>query len=349
VNIPVLVTGGSGFIASHLIPRLVREGKQVRILDLFPPPMARSKVEFVQGDVRDVNAVRRALAGCTEVYHLAAAHHDVGLARDTYFDVNVNGTRVLCETMHEAGVRDLCFTSTVAVYGGTPAPRDEEATPSPSNPYGQSKLDAEGVVRLWAAADTMRRALVIRPSVVFGPDNFANMYALIRQIQRRLFVPVGRGDNVKSVVYVENLIDAIRHLWGQTREGFHLFNVVDKPDPTSEEITRLVYEGLGRRPPVLRIPLPVALAAAVPFEMMSFLTRRTLPVSRFRIRKFAEAETQFEADRLRATGFQSKCSTAEGLRRTVAWVVQHGSKQAPRVHLPPATPVTQFAAGSPVT
>ena len=140
----ILVTGGTGFIGRHFLPQLLADGHEVVLLDLVPPegPGLWNEAVFVQGDVRDPEAVSSSMAGCDAVLHLAAAHHDFGLSRETYFSVNEGGTRTICKVMEERGVADLCLFSTVAVYGPTGS-HDESEPPNPQTPYGESKLAAE--------------------------------------------------------------------------------------------------------------------------------------------------------------------------------------------------------------
>ena len=338
-----LITGGSGFIARYFIERLRADGQELTLIDSVPwvPP---DGVRFVRGDVRDAAAVRRAATGASRVLHLAAAHHDAGIAHDTYFGVNEEGARVLADAMTAEGIRDLCFFSSAAVYGAAPAPRHETTIPEPESPYGASKLAAERVFAAWTSGDAARRTLVLRPTVVFGPRNFANMYSLIRQIDRHLFLTVGSGRNVKSLAYVENLVDAALVLWsGPSRAAFDVYNFAEKPDLTSRQITETIFHALGRRPPRLALPMTLALAAGLPFDLVSALTGRDLPISRARIRKFAGAETRFEADKLAATGFRPAVSLRDGLERTVRWYLAEGRDQ-PSVRHIPAADVTPFDA-----
>jgi nucleoside-diphosphate-sugar epimerase len=333
----ILLTGGSGFIAGHLAERLAAAGHELTLFDLVEPPAARRGYGFVRGDVRDRAALDRALEGCDAVFHLAAAHHDFGLATETYFAVNEGAARVLCDAMTARGIGNVVFYSSVAVYGGAPEPHVENGPTDPEGPYGASKLAGEKVFEAWAAEAPGRRALVIRPTVVFGRDHFANMYSLIRQIASGAYVRVGAGENVKSLVYVENIVAATLYLWQRPdAPAFDVFNVVDKPDLTSAEIADAIFDALGRRPLPVRLPLAGALALAVPFDVASRLTGRNLPISRARVRKLFASRTCFEASKLAATGFRAEVPLREGIARMVRWYMAEGRHRTPVSHLPPA-------------
>lgn len=345
----VLVIGGSGFIGSHLMGPLRDAGLETVSFDLHPyrPAMGgHSPDSSVVGDFRDTRALVEAMQGCSAVLHLAAAHHDFGLTPQTFTSVNVGGAHALVAAMEKAGIGNLCFYSSVAVYGAEHALPDETSAPSPVNDYGRTKLQAERVYREWEAAGEGagqdRRCLIIRPAVVFGPRNFANVHRLIQQIDKRRFLPVGSGANRKSMCYVENLVAAILHLWTSEVDdacegGPEVYNYVDKPDLTSRAVISEIYRALGRREPRLRVPLAPALALTSPFDLLAKLTGRNLPITSERVRKLAGTETAFAADRVRATGFQPQTTLPDGLRRMVNWYQVEGRDAEPVVHLPPET------------
>jgi nucleoside-diphosphate-sugar epimerase len=332
----VLVTGGAGFIGSYVVDRLLQDKVPVTVLDLAPPrARATSALRQIRGDVRDRATLDAALEGVGTVFHLAAAHHDSGLARDTYFSVNEGGAATLCDAMGEAGVRTLCFYSTAAVYGAAPEPRHEDGPTLPASPYGQSKLAAERIFESWSCCEAGRYTLVIRPSVTFGPGNFANMFALIRLIDSGRYVQVGSGSNVKSLSYVENLVDATFWLWQRRApSGFDVYNCVDKPDLTSREIAGVLAEALGREPARLTVPLWLGLALGFPFDVARTITGRG-SVSTDRIRKLAVHETRFPSDRLHRAGFAPRVSLREGLARMVRWYIAEGRAAPALPSLPP--------------
>lgn len=338
----VVVLGGSGFIGSHMIPALVDLGAEVVSYDIYPPehPLPEG-VEDVRGDLRDVDALTAALAGADAVLNLAAAHHDFGLTTQTFEAVNVDGARAVTAAMVANGVSNLCFYSSVAVYGEAGPRPEESSTPRPVNDYGRTKLAAEGVYREWLAGAEGRRLLVIRPAVVFGPRNYANVYRMIHQVARRRFFPVGPGRNRKSMIYVSNIVAAILYLWTQPalRED-EVYNCVDQPDLSSAEILQEVYRGLGRRPPRWHIPLRPAMIAALPFDLVARVTGRNLPITSERIRKLSQDETSFASDRIRETGYVQPVTLQAGLREMVRWYQREGRHEQAVEHLPPERPAT---------
>lgn len=332
----LLVLGSSGFVGSHLAPVFDALGVELVRFDLHPDPRAEHETHI--GDVRDVDALIEAMTGCTAVLNLAAAHHDFGIGTATFQSVNVGGARAICAAMEHHGITNLCFYSSVAVYGEQTTPPDEHTAPEPANDYGRSKLAAEAVYREWEAGGG-RRALIVRPAVVFGPRNFANLYRLIRQIDRHRFFPVGPGTNRKSMCYVTNLVEAIGYLWTAPSrlepDEPEVYNYVDKPDLSSRETVTLVYRELGRRAPRTRLPLAPVKLAAKPFDLLGRITSADLPITSARVHKLSEAETAFAADRIRAVGFTPSVSLPEGIATMVDWYQREGRHATPIVHLPP--------------
>jgi nucleoside-diphosphate-sugar epimerase len=337
----ILITGGTGFIGRYFVESLSRQGHALVLLDLHVPDFDLGDAEFRRGDVRDADALEQSLAGCDGVLHLAAAHHDFGIDDATFATVNVGGAEALCRAMEQRGVVDVCYFSTVAVYGDASPPLDEQATPAPNSPYGRTKLAAENVFQKWVAQDGRRRCLAIRPTVTFGPRNFANMYTLIRQIERGAFVAVGEGQNIKSLSYVENLVDATCQMWfrpGDQRRAWEVFNYVEKPDLTSDQIASCIYRALGKERPRWRVPYGLARLVVWPLDLVIAATGVNLPISGARIYKLARAQTQFESQAIREAGYRQQIPLEQGIEKMVAWYVaegkQLGERGVPR-RLPP--------------
>lgn len=343
----ICVTGGSGFIGWYFCHRLAEAGHSITILDLIEPGDDLPEHTFVRGDVRDHAAVRKACEGCEAVVNLAAAHHDFGIEEQTYYDVNEGGATVICEVMDELGIRQLIFYSTVAVYGEAEAPIDENTPPAPNSPYGGSKLKGEQVFDAWTKQGDGRHALIIRPTVTFGPRNFANMYSLIRQIHSGKYAQVGSGTNIKSLSYVENIVDATLFLWGkrESLDAFAVFNYIDKPDLCSRDIAGAIFDALKRKPPKWSIPMWFARLLALPFDIVIAVTGKNIPISGARIKKLFVAQTKFEADRLREAGYTPAIPLRDAIAKMVDWYVERGKDESAEWHQPPADVVRMTADG----
>jgi nucleoside-diphosphate-sugar epimerase len=330
----VLLTGGAGFIGSHFCRRFEELGVRYSILDLHRPGSHTRPVLAVQGDVRDADAVRRAMAGCTAVLHLAAAHHDSGIDDETYHSVNRDGTGTVLDVARAAGVRRFCFYSSAAVYGRAETQRDESSEPNPTSPYGRSKLAAEQLIQQRERGSD-QPVLIVRPTVTFGPNNFANMYSLIRQIDSGRFVQIGRGENIKSLSYVENLVDFTLWMWPRVPQGVAVYNWVEYPDRSSAEIVRTLASLLGKRLPRFALPLPIAevIAAATAFTFR--VAGRDSAITPMRVRKLALEQTFFSAARAREAGYTPLVSLDEGMARTVRWYREHGHREPTIRRLPP--------------
>jgi nucleoside-diphosphate-sugar epimerase len=313
----ILLVGSAGFIGSHLSERLAEQGHHVRGFDLQVPAQQFGTTSTVAGDVRQVEDLCNALPGIDTVIHLAAVHFDFGHADQEYFDTNEGGMRALLTAMSRFNVRRLIFISSIAVYGDYPGWADEETPPAPETAYGASKLAAETLVQQWGVEDPARCVVILRPCAVYGERNVSNMMNLIRQIHSGYFVLFGSGRNVKATAYVGNLTSAVTQQLDQLSCGVRTFNYADKPDLTVDEIVTTIRLALGKKSRPLRLPLWLGLMAAFPFELITRLTGRDLPVSTARVRKL-NRPTQVHADRIRAAGFRQQISSKEGLQRMVA-------------------------------
>jgi nucleoside-diphosphate-sugar epimerase len=330
----VLVTGGTGFIGLRVAKAMLDRGWKVTLLDLFPdqpaPWWTHENVRIIEGDIRDPDTVDPFMAEADACWHLAAAHHDTGISDETYFSVNEMGTRVLCDAMENHGVTSLCFYSSVAVYG----PKEDRSKLAPANPYGASKLAAEKVILDWAAKGA-KRTLIVRPAVIFGSENFANMYTLIRQIDGGVYWPVGPGENRKSMAHVDNIVPATMARWEALNAGEpDIANYADKPDLRSREIAAILFEALGKKSRGPAIPLPLA---SVLLKTGDAVLSRVRGRSNLwqRVEKFAVNQTLYSMD-FPDPADSGGYTLEAGLQEMVAWYKKEGHGQEARQARPPA-------------
>jgi len=218
-----LVTGGAGFIGSHLVDALVRRGDSVRVFDNFSSGVAqnlaavRDQIEVIEGDLRDREAVRRAVQGVDVILHQGALPSVQRSIEDPLAThaVNVDGTLYLLMAAHEAGVRRVVLASSSSVYGDSPTlPKHEGMPPDPRSPYAVSKLAAESYALAWTASFGLP-TIALRYFNVYGPRQSANSdYAAVipRFVTRMLRgqPPIIYGDGLQSrdFTYVEDVVAA---------------------------------------------------------------------------------------------------------------------------------------------
>lgn len=311
----VSVVGGSGFIGTRLCARLVNTGEQrFHIVDKVRS-QSYGDVSRI-ADVRSIDALREAVPAGAVIVNLAAEHRDDVSPPSLYDDVNVQGARNICTVAREKQVRCIVFTSSVAVYGFAPLGTDESGTINPFNDYGRTKYEAEQVLRAWQeeAPDT-RTLVIVRPTVVFGENNRGNVYNLLRQVAIGRFVMIGDGMNRKSMAYVENVAAFLQHSL-TAPPGVHVFNYVDKPDFTMNELVAQVSGLLGRpNPSRVRLPVTLGLLIGSCFDAVAKVSGRKFPISAVRVRKFC-ANSVYGSAAFNA-GFTPPVPMEQALERTV--------------------------------
>lgn len=316
----ILVTGSSGFVARFLIPSLASAGHTVTGIDKeVGGSQFGSYFKFVHGNILDKVKVEQAIKDIDLIVHLAAEHQDFGVPKELYYEVNVKGMEILLEFARRYNVDRFIFYSSVAVYGNNVEPSHEEMKPEPLNPYGESKYLAEGCLRGWYEEDNNRQIVIIRPAVLFGPYNYANMYRLISAIARKRYFNVGDGKNIKSAGYVENVVAATLFLLGRMAPGVEIYNYADAPHLNSSELASIIADALHVNLSPLTIPRNLAMILATPLDVFAKLTKINLPITSDRIKKFT-ATTHHQAGKITETGFQAPYTLKEGLRKMVSWM-----------------------------
>jgi len=218
----MLVTGGAGFIGSHLVDGLVSEGHDVRVLDNLatgnPDNLRYSpKVEFIRGDIRDLDTVQRSAAGVSVIFHQAALPSVPRSIADpvSCHDVNATGTFNVLLAARDAGVRRVVFASSSSVYGNTPElPKRESMPTKPLSPYAAAKLLGEHYARLFFQLYGLE-TVGLRYFNVFGPRQNPNSeYAAAIPKFIRLILSGGQptvygdGEQTRDFTPVQNVVNA---------------------------------------------------------------------------------------------------------------------------------------------
>lgn len=310
----IAVIGGSGFVGSKLI-ETIKSSHTVINLDKQCSPFFNDITRI--GDVRDIELLKSNLKGVDFVVLLAAEHRDDVSPKSLYYEVNVQGAKNVLEAMDHNGIKNIFFTSTVAVYGLNKINPNENHEFDPFNDYGKSKLQAEIVLKEWVIRDEKNRSVtIVRPTVIFGERNRGNVFNLLKQISSGRFLMVGSGKNSKSIAYVDNVTQFIAFKINNFSTGLDIFNYVDKPDLNMSELVSQVEISLSKSIPSFRLPFWLGLLGGYFFDVLSLFSKRKFPISSIRVRKFC-ATTQYDSFKMLSSGFVPPYSLNEGLDRTL--------------------------------
>jgi nucleoside-diphosphate-sugar epimerase len=309
------ILGASGFVGTRFIT-LLKQTSTFHLQNIDKQPSKFHPEITTIANILDKEKLCSLLKDTDVVVLLAAEHRDDVTPTSLYYDVNVGGMKNTLEAMETNRVKHIVFTSSVAVYGLNKEYPNEEYPADPFNHYGKSKWQAEQVLQEWYKTHPDWTITIIRPTVIFGERNRGNVYNLLKQIASGKFLMVGDGNNKKSMAYVGNVAAFIKYLIEKQTTGYHVYNYVDKPDFTTNELVAHVSKVLNKHIPTIHFPLWLGILGGYCFDALSFLTRKKLTISSVRVKKFC-ATTQFDATKVGATDFKAPYTLSEGLARTL--------------------------------
>jgi UDP-glucose 4-epimerase len=306
---PCLVTGGAGFIGSHLVDSLVASGRDVRVVDDLSTGRRQNlahhgdRVEFLEGTLCDPAVCARAVAGVRTVFHVAALPSVPRSLKDPWgsHEANVNATVRLLEACRTAGVQRVVYSSSSSVYGDTPTlPKTEDVEPLPRSPYAASKLASEQYVLAYARGGLVE-GVALRYFNVFGPrQSPESQYAAVIPLFLRaaaageVATVTGDGGQTRDFTYVENVVRG---------------NILAATRPAARVSGRPFNMGAGARTSLLQL-----------LELIERVTG--MPVARDHVPARAGDVRDSLAGLERATtllDYAPAVGLEEGLRRTWAW------------------------------
>lgn len=318
----IIVTGASGFIGSSLIKALSAAGHTGCAVSrrlMTGLPIGWQWVER-QHAMRDEWGKAGGALAPDCVIHLEVKQHVIRPSSadcEEFESVNVRGTRQWLNWCERRDVLRFAYFSTIKAVGDSTGCQDEEADSEPSTPYGQSKRVAEGLVRAWSAAKPERTSIIFRPAVIYGPGNKGNVFAMVEAIDRGCFYIIGCGDNVKSLVSINNVAAAVVFLLRENQPGCHVYNVVDRESYTVCDLVDMIMKEMGCSRTVKSLPLGVASIIALLGDAAFFVGLR-FPLNQSRLKALVET-TYFSCAQLVSKGFVHPQSTKAGLAEMVHW------------------------------
>jgi nucleoside-diphosphate-sugar epimerase len=326
----VLVTGATGFLGHHLVPALVRCGAEVRTLvrneDGVAPELA-SQVELVCGDVRDSNAVEAAVRGVDIVFHCAALTANQA-SWTQHYETNVIGTENICQAALKAGVSHVIHLSSVIVYGlRTQHPNGalHESAPYADNHdewayYLRSKLAADKLALDYGQKHGIP-ITVLRLGILYGPGGGRPPGRGLTQLGS-LRLMIGRGSNYLPYTYVENAVDCLLLAAVSPDAIGEAYNVVDEPQVTVHEVSRLRIMLANERIALLPVPSRLLIGFARFLEWKTKRNHSCIPpnLSRYTIDSACRSLRYDTEKARRQLGWQPEVSLDEGLRRALKGV-----------------------------
>ncbi|XOZ33327.1 UDP-glucose 4-epimerase family protein [Halomonadaceae bacterium KBTZ08] len=313
----VLITGANGFIGQRLVSHLVHlHGVSVKAAVRREGMLDGSAPEVVTGAIDGETDWAAALKGVDSVVHLAAKAHvfdESDATHEAFQRTNVAGTRALAEQAARAGVRRFVFVSTAKVHGEfTQAGRPFNIgdTLAPSSAYSRSKAEAEQQLRD-AAAETGMEVVIIRPPLVYGPGVSANFAAMIHWLRRGIPLPLGRTDNARSLLALDNLVDLITTCLAHPGAANQTLLASDGEDVSTTQLLQMTAAALGCRARLIPVPPWV-------MKLGAKVTRQEAVY----LRLFGSLQLDISHTR-QTLGWTPPLSLADGLQQTANRMEQH--------------------------
>lgn len=320
----IAVTGGSGFIGSRLVEKLVSEGHKVGVLvrkTSNTKLLEKLGVELVYGDVVDKESVERFVNDVDVVYHVAAKVY--GGSKDEFWNVNFHGAENVLNACLNRSIDRFVYTSTIGVMGSIKDPPADESCPyNPSSPYDKSKCEAERMA-LRYCRDNGVPVTIVRPTIVYGPGNMY-LLRLYQWIQSGDFRLIGSMNNLMHPCYIENFLQGIALAAEKRKAIGEIYIIGDEKPITWREYVNKVAEAMSVNPPNRHVPVSLIKAIAYLSEFKSWMFGTEPFLTRYWVeeitKNFAYDITKAKKD----LGYDPEISLKEGISRTVEWYRQNG-------------------------
>jgi dihydroflavonol-4-reductase len=318
----VLITGGTGFIGSHLVERLRAHDAEIFALVRNP-----SRIRFLEGtDVHllkgDLLNIPELPSGLDAVFHLAGMTK--ALKSEDYYNVNQRGSASLFDALAKRGLSPkVIYLSSLAAGGPSWEGRDrkENDSPEPVTPYGKSKLlgEAEALARKDRFPLT-----ILRVGAVYGPRD-ADFLNYFKYVRRGLLPSLGLKKKLFSLCYVKDLARALEMAAGADLASGEILNIADSIPRSFEDIGQAAAEALGTTPRRIIVPMLAVFGTALVSEFSSRLRRRPTAVNRNKYRDYRQqswvADVQKSRERL---AFVTEYTLDDGVYETIRWYRDNG-------------------------
>ncbi|MCB9315187.1 MAG: NAD-dependent epimerase/dehydratase family protein [Lewinellaceae bacterium] len=323
----IFISGATGYIGAQLSLKLAAQGQQVRALVRNPEKMKyirHPNISGVEGSLHNVDALQQAMAGCSEVYHIAALAGVWHPDPQAFYKINVEGSLNILEAARRAGARRVVLTSTAGVMGptpdGNPVHEHTNAKPNLTTAYEQSKLEAEQKTLHYAEQHGLE-LVIVNPSRVYGPGQWSESNGVTKMIRGYAagtwrLIP-GDGHSIGNYVFIDDVLNGHLLAMEKGRPGERY--ILGGENASYIDFFETLAQLTGRRHSMFRLPLGAMLAFA---HLQQFLAdsfgRRPMITPPF-VRKFVRHWPLSSEKAERDLGY-TITSLEEGIRRTLAWL-----------------------------
>jgi nucleoside-diphosphate-sugar epimerase len=320
----LLVTGGTGFIGSHLAEAAARRGAEVVVLGLTDRPEERANAELLSGlgaeilsgSITDADLCRRAARGATHIFHLAVAMREGGKSDEFFESINLHGTRHLLEAASVERVDRFVYCSTIGIYGHrAPGISREDSPLAPGNIYERTKVSAEQLVREFGEKCAVPVS-VLRPADVYGPRD-QRLLKLFKGVSRGRFPLFGSGEGRRHMVYVDDVVSAFFKACERDEAMGQGLIIAGPRACTLRELLDEITRATGSRRYGFRLPLAPMLSVAAVVEDVCAALKVDPPIYRRRM-DFFHSDSEFDISRARRVlDWEPRVDLPEGIRRTL--------------------------------
>ncbi len=316
----VAVTGAGGFLGRALVERLLEAGHEPLAIvksEIDTADFAEKKIESICRDLSDEKSISGIFKGCQAVVHCAAFRMDFGPWTE-YQKANIDITRMVMESALKEAVERVVHISTAAIYGNerSHSGTDEESDYGERviDHYTRSKIEADKIVCGFVNEKKLP-AVILRPGYIWGPGDQRIISFLVRSLKANRLFLIGEGENLLSLTYIDNVIEAILLALSNKDAVGRIFNITDGSRVSSRKFINDIISVLGIKYELKSWSYPIAYSLAYFVEWYFRLVRRTgnPPLTRYAAR-FLYYNAVFDISRaIYDLGYQPKISYKEGL------------------------------------
>ena len=317
----ILVTGGTGFVGSHLIEKLLERNRNVRCLVRHSSNLRyvpQDRVELIFGGLDEETDWDAALDGVDTIYHVAGL--TFARRKQDYFYANHKTTETIIAAAlpKRRSIRKFVLISSLAAVGPCPdsQPFTEEVNPAPISTYGKSKLLAEESAR---AVSDLLPITIVRPPAIYGPRDYA-ILEIFKLAARGILPLIGRQDKLLSLVHVRDLAEGIVLAGESEKSAGQTYFLSSEEIYSWGRFAEALSAVTGSAPRTLRIPRSLAYVAALLAESFAAFLRRPPVINREKVKELSQLYWICSPEKAkRELGYRQNIPLEEGIRETAKW------------------------------